>query len=526
MTLHSTRIPVVDLFAGPGGLGEGFYAHKYRNRRVYEVSLAVESDNYAYETLLLRTFYRFHCYDGRRVPESYYAFLRREITRDELFRHHSKGYDYANSIASLITLGIPGTDKWIDSRIRAISDGLPLWILVGGPPCQAYSIVGRSRSGGLKESDPRVHLFKSYLRVLASHLPPVFVMENVKGLISARLNGDSVFEMILQDLQDPRNAIDSLFRGKSNRRRNSTYTIHSLVTEPKPDLFGNHHYGPSDYIIKCERYGIPQTRHRVILIGLRNDLDVSTLEHLEETGETATVKSVIGTLPKLRSGLSDTPDSLEGWRFVLKEIENSSWLARMRDSSVDTESSVATEILKSIRYLPRHLTRGGEFIPFAIDCSYKPEWYVDSRLNGACNHCARTHMRQDLSRYLYASCFARVHDRSPNLNEYPRELLPAHNNVSSNGHAKVFVDRFKVQTSKREASTITSHISKDGHYFIHYDPRQCRSLTVREAARLQTFPDNYLFCGPRTSQYVQVGNAVPPLLAKQIAATVYRILVP
>ena len=134
-------------------------------------------------------------------------------------------------------------------------------------------------------------------------------------------------------------------------------------------------------------------------------------------------------------------------------------------------------------------------------------------------------MDSDLHRYLYASTFSKVHCKSPVLRQFPSELLPDHENVEhALEHGGYFSDRFRVQLEHQPGSTVTSHISKDGHYYIHPDPCQCRSLTVREAARIQTFPDNYFFAGSQTSQYSQVGNAVPPLLAQQIAAVVFDVL--
>jgi DNA (cytosine-5)-methyltransferase 1 len=125
-------------------------------------------------------------------------------------------------------------------------------------------------------------------------------------------------------------------------------------------------------------------------------------------------------------------------------------------------------------------------------------------------------MVSDLGRYLFAAVFGDVRGYSPKAGDFPPALSPDHRNW----HSGVFNDRFRVQLFDEASTTVTSHISKDGHYFIHPDPVQCRSLTVREAARLQTFPDDYLFLGNRTQQYVQVGNAVPPFLARQIAALI------
>jgi DNA (cytosine-5)-methyltransferase 1 len=207
------------------------------------------------------------------------------------------------------------------------------------------------------------------------------------------------------------------------------------------------------------------------------------------------------------------------------------WIDRIRSwKRKGLDSAVTPKVDEALRRL-KAMDTGGDFIPYPAEPSKASTWlsdnscwFLDCRINGVTLHSARSHMDSDLHRYLFASCFARANGFSPRLRNFPRSLLPDHQNVEAATGFGGFSDRFRVQQENRPASTVVSHISKDGHYYIHYDPTQCRSLTVREAARLQTFPDNYLFEGNRTQQYIQVGNAVPPLLARQLAEVVHDIL--
>jgi DNA (cytosine-5)-methyltransferase 1 len=282
------------------------------------------------------------------------------------------------------------------------------------------------------------------------------------------------------------------------------------------DLLGE--FQPEDFVIRTEDYGIPQARHRIIVLGIRSDLTAKPGALVNS--EIATVEDAIGDLPRLRSGLSKEPDSAEAWRDVVKEIADARWL---NNGTID--QIVCEAIRSAVRRVGSSLNRGGEFVAGNPQPKCHAEWFSDLKLRGVCNHETRGHIRADLHRYFFSAVFSRELGRSPLLEDFPKALLPNHQNVTDALKETIFNDRFRVQSANRPATTVVSHIAKDGHYYIHYDPAQCRSLTVREAARLQTFPDNYFFEGPRTEQYKQVGNAVPPLLAKQIAEIVAELLV-
>lgn len=522
-------IPVVDLFAGPGGLGEGFASFTDSGGRpLFRVCLSIEKDDTAHQTLMLRAFYR--QFSRNSVPDSYYEYLRGKISRKTLFRRYRIEAKRARREAWHAELG--RTDH--ESVKRRIKNSLSIrnkkaWVLIGGPPCQAYSIAGRARMAEQRknnleeyEKDERHYLYREYLRIIADHKPPVFVMENVKGILSSTVKGKKIFHQILSDLQTPRLAINSYARGLY-KRKGPTYKIFPLV-RGQDLLTGFESYDPSDYIIEAEQFGIPQARHRVILLGIRADIPIIPEKLIQQP--TVSVKEVISDLPALRSTVSRGNDSDEEWIRSLESIKNLAWFEngfKVKDAKLWAEMS---SVVKQINH--SSLDSGTEFIACELDGKAIPkvlrEWYLDKRLGGVCNHAARGHMPSDLHRYLFVSCFGKLYGRSPELRDFPKRLLPDHENVEDALEGSFFSDRFRVQLYNKPSSTVTSHISKDGHYYIHPDPTQCRSLTVREAARIQTFPDNYFFEGARTFQYQQVGNAVPPYLAHQIAEIVHKVL--
>lgn len=509
----TTPIPIIDIFAGPGGLGEGFSA--FTPDKIdfpFKIKLSIEKDVFAHQTLVLRAFFR--QFPRLAPPPEYYSYVKGEISREKLFKKYPKQFKSAKKEAWRIELKSGNRNK-VKERVSKALDGAEKWVLIGGPPCQAYSLVGRSRMiGGNKRKYVRDHrhvLYKEYLQILADLQPPVFVMENVKGLLSSKLKKQSTFGLIIADLKNPL-GVKQLGTDKP-----LGYVIFSLSTEKKPDQ----ELEPEDFIVRSEEYGIPQARHRVFIFGVRSDLaheKISILTNAKDD-ERAFVEDVIGDLPPLRSGMSKDLDTPEKWQEAVMSIKSAGWLDTNKVSPELREA-----ILDGLKNIPADLPRGGAFLKCQVSPSKHAPWYMDQNLEGVCNHETRGHIVEDLHRYFFASIFAQMYGRSPTLADFPEALLPKHKNVEKALSSSMFNDRFRVQVKNKPSTTVVSHISKDGHYYIHYDPTQCRSLTVREAARLQTFPDNYFFEGTRTQQYHQVGNAVPPLLANKIAAIVHQVL--
>jgi len=499
-------IPVLDLFAGPGGLAEGISAFLAPDgSKPFDITLSVEKEDSAWRTLRLRAFTR-QFKDG--LPPEYYQYVAGGLGKspeDKLFKTYPAQAERANKEAQQFTLG-DDCNSVIDALIEdRLKESDSRWVLIGGPPCQAYSLVGRSRNKGNSEyrpeNDPRHFLYKEYLRIIKQFQPAVFVMENVKGILSSSVNGELIFHQILDDLEQAGYRVCSLVKTRQS--------------DSRPD--------PHDFIICSEQYGIPQERHRVIVLGVRQD--IKREPELLKPKYRVSVEQAISDLPQLRSKLSKhrKDDTDKKWVSVIHE-EAQPVLESISDQML------ITRIQDTLNFMRDRLDKEKLFLELGSSMDQKmpselADWYRDGNMHGVINHEARWHMNSDLARYLYCSIYAQCHSHqdtrsSPKLHDFPHVLLPAHKNVNSGK----FVDRFKVQEKHFPASTITSHLSKDGHYFIHYDPAQCRSLTVREAARLQTFPDNYFFEGTRTQQYIQAGNAVPPLLARQIAEIIYKLL--
>jgi DNA (cytosine-5)-methyltransferase 1 len=499
-------IPIVDLFAGPGGLGEGFASLVSTDGKpAYRIAVSVEKEEVAHRTLTLRAVFR-HI---RQTPaeEKYYEYIRGEIKMADFMAVPAVAEAFREAGREALHLELGKADeKALDDVIRRALGGANEWVLIGGPPCQAYSLAGRSRRANDETfvDDEKHFLYREYLRIIKVHAPSIFVMENVKGLISSQHSGARMFTRIMDDLAKPATGLE--------------YEIRSAVVRDQG--LG---LSPADYVIEAERFGVPQNRHRVILVGVRKDICYGALQVLAPTAA-VTVEEAIGDFPRIRSRLSQKNDSAERWLSAV-----AAGVRRVDGWGPEGEKALRKVMERAVKDAGDLSATGSAFVKYPVGLTRRSdefsEWVVRPRLGGYVQHIARSHMRSDLGRYLFAASFARTFGQSPRLNVFPKRLLPKHENAKVIDGTKIpFKDRFRVHCANEPGWTIVSHIAKDGHYYIHYDPSQCRSLTVREAARIQSFPDDYFFEGNRTEQYVQVGNAVPPLLARKLAGLIYQLI--
>jgi DNA (cytosine-5)-methyltransferase 1 len=296
----SANFKVVDLFAGPGGLAEGFSSLVDGDgQRVFDVELSVEKETSAFATLRLRAFTR----QFPTLPTAYFDYLAARIPKAQLIGQHPTEWQRAVDETAQLELGTDDAREWLKPVLSAIRKASgDRNVVIGGPPCQAYSLVGRARNRGKLDYDPaldnRHFLYREYIDILEQLQPVAFVMENVKGMLSAKVEGVGMIDRIISDLRAAGGMPDS-------------YHIVPLVNNGR----GLH----SGATVRAEDFGIPQTRHRVILMGIRSDiywnlgLSSERLPTLEPTVSKATVRDVIEGMPRLRSGLSRREDTREEW---------------------------------------------------------------------------------------------------------------------------------------------------------------------------------------------------------------------
>lgn len=488
-------IPVIDVFAGPGGLNEGFSSVRdTAGNTVFKTVASIEMEKSAVDTLRLRSATRSATSESLSQVD---AFVNKRISLDALMNDSAftRHYEAATSEVHAFELS-PSTRETSDSMIRAALGPYPTkpWVLIGGPPCQAYSLAGRSRRvhDASFEDDHKHFLYREYLHIIRQHKPTVFVMENVKGLLSSVNRGERIFDLIRNDLEQPSDGLE--------------YDLYSMVSD-------NSDLDAEDFVIKAERFGVPQRRHRLIIVGVMRGSGLKGPRTLDRTDHQVSVSQALVGLPELRSSVSRTAD-IDGtiWREVwqaMSKVALSSGHTLVEKPHLSVESSLPSTPPSS--FVNEVQEAYFDFIKPSSSVS-SPTW----------NHHSRGHRRDDLVRYGLLSALAANTFASPKVRDLDRKFWPNHKNITD--EVVPFQDRFRVQLAGTPATTIVSHIAKDGHYYIHPDPSQMRSFTVREAARLQSFPDNYIFLGNRTQQFTQVGNAVPPLLAKSIGTRIAELL--
>ncbi len=396
----------IDLFSGAGGLSEGFI------NAGYNPIAHVEIDGKACKTLQTRLVY--HKLKSINNLDPYYDYISGKISRDIFLYEHGPN----EILDSVINMPIGGnSNEVIFNRIEKFLKGKGVDLIIGGPPCQAYSLVGRSRDKDGMKNDPRNFLYKEYAKFLKKYKPKVFVFENVLGLITAEKG--------------------TYFKNMRAYFKRIGYEL--------------------DYTIqKSEHFGVLQKRRRIILIGWQKGTDFK-YPKFDKLNEKFTVNQILSDLKKLKPG---------------------------------DQKNVTNYAKPTTAYLEKFELRNG--VDFVTQ------------------HIARPHNERDLN--IYKIAISKWLKKSERL-KYPD--LP--NELKTHKNEKSFVDRYKVVDINGLSHTMVAHIAKDGHHYIYPDNRQIRSISVREAARIQSFPDDFFFEGGRSAAFRQIGNAVPPLMAKEIA---------
>lgn len=400
---------IIDLFAGAGGLSEGFRTEGFN------VVAHVEKDKAA--SLTLKTREAYYYLKENNNMDIYINYITGNISREELYDTVPKEL-LKKVINSEISL-----DSIMDIFEQINEDKID--IIIGGPPCQAYSLIGRSRDKNNMKNDPRNYLYKLYIKFLQYYRPKLFVFENVMGILSANKG--------------------KLFKDIKNEMNKAGYEI--------------------DYkVLNSADFGVLQNRKRVILIGWLKEFNYSYPD-FDKKPTTGNVYQLFEDLPKIKA---DT-------KMIVGEYDTS-----------------ANSLLNGLEIR-------------------------DSQWDTLIQNSSRKNNDRDLEIYKYAVEIWNNEKRRIKYNELPKRLITMKNTNS-------FLDRFKVVDGNGLSHTMVAHISKDGHHYIHPDVNQNRSLTVREAARIQSFPDNFYFESSRTEAFKQIGNAVPPLMAKEIAKKIKEML--
>ena len=393
---------VIDLFAGPGGLGEGFASLRTRGLPSFQLQVSIEKEASAHRTLQLRSFLREYVARHGALPRSFLEFHAGRSSEQDWEAEDTVAWRRAVDETRCLELGTLPASEAIEEAIRKMPAGLDDTILIGGPPCQAYSVIGRVRARSeaeyVPENDPRHYLFREYLAVLNRLRPAAFVMENVRGLLSSRIERRLVFDMLMDELGSLGSGERDLYRLHAIRVDG---TIASFKTPDKA----------RDFVVCAEDFGVPQRRHRVIIIGIRSDLaSGASAARIRLPEKNTNVHDAIGNLPPVRSGLSREHDDPERWLEIVTSAAR--FLSRLPQ-----HESFQHAFASVTRQLQAHAPESRSSIALPADYGRSSkdllQWLERPELSAMAQHETRSHMAADLARYLFAAVYGQVCRDSP-----------------------------------------------------------------------------------------------------------------